>query len=149
MVQFNIGARPILPPCACRLDQYLEYVVTYTEDIAYVQAAKADRLFSEVGRRQSICSTGMFLHVDAIDGRNRAVIQRLNGILYPSSECEGSVSKHKYNFLAVLQGTDLGPLQGIPYGLKDLISVEGYRTTWGAPAYIDQMLDTDAYVYKR
>ena len=44
---------------------------------------------------------------------------------------------------------DLGPLQGIPYGLKDLISVEGYRTTWGAPAYMDQMLDTDAYVYKR
>ena len=50
---------------------------------------------------------------------------------------------------AMLQGVDLGPLQGIPYGLKDLISVKGYRTTWGAPAYMEQMLDTDAYVYKR
>ncbi len=49
----------------------------------------------------------------------------------------------------MLQGVDLGPLQGIPYGLKDLISVKGYRTTWGAPAYTEQMLDTDAYVYKR
>lgn len=33
----------------CRLDQYLEYVVTYTDDTAYLQAAKADRLFAEVG----------------------------------------------------------------------------------------------------
>ena len=49
----------------------------------------------------------------------------------------------------MLQGVDLGPLQGIPYGLKDLMSVEGYRTTWGAPAYMEQMLTTDAYVYKR
>lgn len=47
------------------------------------------------------------------------------------------------------QGTDLGPLQGIPYGLKDLIAVEGYRTTWGAPAYMDQVLESSANVYKR
>ena len=33
----------------CRLDQYLEYVVTYTDDTAFIQAAKADHLFSEVG----------------------------------------------------------------------------------------------------
>ena len=49
----------------------------------------------------------------------------------------------------MLQGTDLGALHGIPYGLKDLIAVGGYRTTWGAPAYVDQILDTDASVYKR
>ena len=33
----------------CRLDQYLEYVVTYTDDTAFIQAEKADHLFSEVG----------------------------------------------------------------------------------------------------
>ena len=33
-----------------RLDQYLEYVVTYTDDTAYIQAARADHLFSEVSR---------------------------------------------------------------------------------------------------
>jgi hypothetical protein len=47
------------------------------------------------------------------------------------------------------QGVDLGPLQGIPYGLKDLMAVEGYRTTWGAPAYMDQVLAGSSNVYKR
>ena len=28
-----------------------------------------------------------------------------------------------------------GPLQGIPYGVKDLIAVAGYPTTWGAKPY--------------
>ncbi len=51
--------------------------------------------------------------------------------------------------MANAQGVDLGPLQGIPYGLKDLIAVEGYRTTWGAPAYMDQVLEGSANVYKR
>ena len=34
---------------ACRYDPYLEFVVTYTEDLAYSQAAHADTMFSEVG----------------------------------------------------------------------------------------------------
>lgn len=46
-------------------------------------------------------------------------------------------------------GVDRGPLQGIPYGLKDLIAVEGYRTTWGAPAFIQQTLPGSAAVYER
>ena len=29
-------------------------------------------------------------------------------------------------------GTRLGPLHGIPYGLKDLFDTKGVRTTWGA-----------------
>ena len=37
-------------------------------------------------------------------------------------------------------GIILGPLHGIPYGLKDLISVEGYPTTWGAYPYKNQRI---------
>ncbi len=40
-----------------------------------------------------------------------------------------------------------GPLHGIPYGLKDLFSVKGTHTTWGAAPYKDQVLDEDAFVY--
>lgn len=40
-----------------------------------------------------------------------------------------------------------GPLHGIPYGLKDLFAVKGYKTTWGSTPYKDQVLDEDAYVY--
>lgn len=36
------------------------------------------------------------------------------------------------------KGTYLGPLHGIPYGAKDLLSVPDYKTTWGAGPYKDQ-----------
>ncbi len=42
-----------------------------------------------------------------------------------------------------------GPLHGIPYGLKDLFSVKGTKTTWGATPYKDQVIEEDAYVYNR
>lgn len=42
-----------------------------------------------------------------------------------------------------------GPLHGIPYGLKDIISVPGYKTTWGSTTFKNQILDIEAWVYKR
>ena len=47
------------------------------------------------------------------------------------------------------KGIDKGPLQGIPYGLKDLFAVKGTNTTWGAQPYRNQTIDEDAYVYTR
>src|SRR6266513_3705095 len=40
-----------------------------------------------------------------------------------------------------------GPLHGIPYGLKDLFAVKGYKTTFGSTPYKEQVLDVDSYVY--
>ncbi|MEO6550180.1 MAG: amidase [Ferruginibacter sp.] len=40
-----------------------------------------------------------------------------------------------------------GPLHGIPYGLKDLFAVKGFKTTWGAVPYKEQVIDEDAFVY--
>lgn len=42
-----------------------------------------------------------------------------------------------------------GPLHGIPYGVKDLFSVAGTRTTWGSADYADQVIDRDADVVLR
>ncbi len=42
-----------------------------------------------------------------------------------------------------------GPLQGIPYGAKDLLAVAGYPTTWGAKPYQDQVFDYNATVIDR
>ncbi|KAH9605390.1 hypothetical protein KSS87_004578 [Heliosperma pusillum] len=42
-----------------------------------------------------------------------------------------------------------GPLHGIPYGLKDIISVPHYKTTWGSGIFKDRVLDIEAWVYKR
>lgn len=47
------------------------------------------------------------------------------------------------------KGIYRGPLQGIPYGLKDLFAVKGYKTTWGSTPYKDQVVDVDSYVYEQ
>ncbi len=49
----------------------------------------------------------------------------------------------------IKSGKYRGPLHGIPYGLKDLFAVKGYKTTWGTTPYKDQVLDVDSYVYTR
>ena len=47
----------------------------------------------------------------------------------------------------IKKGIYQGPLHGIPYGLKDLFAVKGYKTTWGTTPYKDQVIDEDSYVY--
>jgi aspartyl-tRNA(Asn)/glutamyl-tRNA(Gln) amidotransferase subunit A len=42
-----------------------------------------------------------------------------------------------------------GPLQGIPYGVKDLLSYAGQPTTWGAKPYAGQVFDYNATVIDR
>jgi len=47
------------------------------------------------------------------------------------------------------RGINRGPLHGIPYGIKDLFAVDGYKTTWGAAPYKDQVIRKDATVVKK
>ena len=47
------------------------------------------------------------------------------------------------------EGKWRGPLHGIPWGAKDLLAVDGSRTTWGAKPYEDQVLTLDAAVVQR
>ena len=47
------------------------------------------------------------------------------------------------------KGIYKSPLQGIPYGLKDLFAVKGTRTTYGTPPFKDQVIDEDAFVYQQ
>lgn len=46
-------------------------------------------------------------------------------------------------------GTYRGPLHGIPYGAKDLLAVKGYKTTWGAMPYKDQIIHETATVVSK
>ena len=49
----------------------------------------------------------------------------------------------------IAKGKYRGPLHGIPYGLKDLFSVKGTKTTWGAAPFKNQEVDEDSYVYTK
>jgi Asp-tRNA(Asn)/Glu-tRNA(Gln) amidotransferase A subunit family amidase len=49
----------------------------------------------------------------------------------------------------IAAGKYRGPLHGIPWGAKDIISVKGYPTTWGAAPFKEQVLDYDATVIEQ
>lgn len=49
----------------------------------------------------------------------------------------------------IAEGRYRGPLHGIPWGVKDLLAVRGYPTTWGAAPYRDQVIDLDATVVRK
>src|SRR5437763_1429018 len=48
----------------------------------------------------------------------------------------------------IAAGKYRGPLHGIPWGCKDIISVPGYPTQWGSGAFKDQMFETEATVVR-
>jgi aspartyl-tRNA(Asn)/glutamyl-tRNA(Gln) amidotransferase subunit A len=47
------------------------------------------------------------------------------------------------------RGRTRGPLQGIPYGVKDLIAVKDHPTTWGARPFAGQVFREDARVIEK
>lgn len=49
----------------------------------------------------------------------------------------------------LVAGKYRGPLHGIPYGAKDIISQKDYKTTWGAEPYKNQILNETATVIKK
>ncbi len=48
----------------------------------------------------------------------------------------------------IASGRYRGPLHGIPYGAKDLLSTKGIKTTWGSVPYKEQVFDEDATVIR-
>ncbi|XP_018721331.2 glutamyl-tRNA(Gln) amidotransferase subunit A [Eucalyptus grandis] len=78
-------------------------------------------------------------------------LRRYNGILEAvvsyTEELAYAQAKRADDLLA--QGVYLGPLHGIPYGLKDIIAVPEYHTTWGSTSFKSQVLNINAWVYQR
>jgi Asp-tRNA(Asn)/Glu-tRNA(Gln) amidotransferase A subunit family amidase len=46
-------------------------------------------------------------------------------------------------------GKNRGPLHGVPYGVKDLFAVKGFRTTWGSRDFENRVIDEDSEVVLR
>ena len=46
-------------------------------------------------------------------------------------------------------GNYKGLLHGIPYGIKDLFSVKGYKTTWGSKVFEERTINIDATVVQK
>ena len=62
---------------------------------------------------------------------------------------ERALAQAKNADAEIAAGKYRGPLHGLPWGAKDLLATKGYRTTWGAGGFENQMIDEDATVVKR
>ena len=57
-----------------------------------------------------------------------------------------ALSQAKQADTEIAGGRYKGPLHGIPWGAKDIISVKGFKTTWGAAPLKEQQFDYDASI---
>ncbi|UCE22617.1 MAG: amidase [Candidatus Aminicenantes bacterium] len=72
---------------------------------------------------------------------------RLNCVITLTEELALEQAKRADEEIA--SGKYRGPLHGIPWGAKDLLSTKGIKTTWGAMPYKDQVIDEDATAVRR
>ncbi|XP_019081331.1 uncharacterized protein LOC100253958 isoform X1 [Vitis vinifera] len=110
------------------------------EDIAFMTVLELGELI----KTKQITSeelTRIFLH------RLKRYNHVLEAVVTYTEELAYKQAKEADEMLA--RGIYLGPLHGIPYGLKDIISVPQYKTTWGSRTFKDQVLDIEAWVYKK
>ncbi|XP_037414630.1 glutamyl-tRNA(Gln) amidotransferase subunit A-like isoform X2 [Triticum dicoccoides] len=110
------------------------------EDIAFMSIIELGELF----RTKKITShelTDVFLR------RLKRYGAVLESVITYTEELAYKQAKEADDLLE--QGKYLGPLHGIPYGLKDIIAVPQYNTTWGSKTFKNQVIDMEAFVYKR
>src|ERR1700733_11741526 len=82
--------------------------------------------FSAVELTRAFCD-----RIERIGPRYNALALSLReSALRSAQDADGEIKRERYR-----------PLQGIPYGVKDLLAVKGHPTTWGAPPYAGQIFD--------
>jgi aspartyl-tRNA(Asn)/glutamyl-tRNA(Gln) amidotransferase subunit A len=110
------------------------------EDLAFSSVSRLGELIRG-GEVSSTELTQLFLRrLDDIGTDINAVVTITEDIALPQAALADSELR---------RGIDRGPLHGIPYGLKDIVSAAGAPTTWGAQPYRDRTIARDASVVSR
>ena len=110
------------------------------EDICYYSV----RQLGELLRTKKITSSAL---TDMYLKRMKRLDPQLHFIITLTEERARAQAKQADAEIAA--GKYRGPLHGIPWGAKDLLAVKGYRTTWGAGGFENQVFDEDATVVQR
>ena len=121
-------------------DDGATYDAAAAEALAFASAAELGRLLRR-RRLRSADLTAMYL-------------DRLRRY-HPALECVVTLTEERA--MAAAEAADRrldagdarGPLDGVPWGAKDLFAVAGHPTTWGAVPYREQSFDADASVVRR
>ena len=111
----------------------------------------ADEIWRKSGAEQAqLIKQGGVSPMDVLDAslqRIEATDSQLNAFCVVDEE--GAKEAAKEAERAVENGDDLGLLHGVPVGIKDLINVEGMRTTYGSKLYEDFLPERDSVTVSR
>jgi Asp-tRNA(Asn)/Glu-tRNA(Gln) amidotransferase A subunit family amidase len=110
------------------------------EDVAFWPARDLAALLS-TRQVRSVELTEMYL------ARLKRQNAKLEFLITPTDDL--AMKQAKQADAEIAAGHYRGPLHGVPWGAKDLISKKGYKTTWGAVAFKDQSFDYDSTIVER
>src|SRR3989441_6148952 len=86
--------------------------------------------------------------VDALLTRIDKINPRLNAFVLINADQARREAKSAERAVGK-RGAKLGPLHGVPFGVKDLVITKGVRTTFGTPLYRDHVPTEDAPIVER
>ncbi|WP_254544036.1 amidase [Halomarina pelagica] len=111
-----------------------------TDEICEMSGARQARLIRE----------GAISPVDAVEA-SLDRIERLDSTLnaFCTLADEEAMEAAREAERAIEDGADVGPLHGVPVGIKDLIATKGIRSTFGSKLYGDFVPDRDSVVVER
>jgi Asp-tRNA(Asn)/Glu-tRNA(Gln) amidotransferase A subunit family amidase len=129
------------PPCdATSVEPWSGLVPTSPEEIAFLPVHRLAALIR--GRHLSpVDLTEIYLE------RIKRLNARLLCMVTPMEESARRAARQAA--AEINSGNYRGPLHGIPWGVKDLFSTKGTRTTWGTKPYENRVIDEDAEVVVR
>jgi len=110
------------------------------EDLCFAPAVKIAALIRE--RKISPVEV-----TDAFLARIEKTNPRLNAYVTVTADLAREAAKRAE--AAIMAGAEMGPLQGVPFSVKDLVFTAGVRTTGGSLVFRDFIPDADSLVVAR
>ena len=109
-------------------------------DLAYLGIVEAGELMAQRKLSPVELCQALLERIERLNPRNHAFIQVTSDLALASARAAEA------EFAA---GRVAGPMQGIPFGLKDIIDMAGIATTCHSKIFADHIADTDADVTTR
>jgi Asp-tRNA(Asn)/Glu-tRNA(Gln) amidotransferase A subunit family amidase len=122
------------------VDKWTGVVPTAPDDIAFLPAHRLSALLKE----RRITSTALTkIYLDRMKRLDPTLLCAVT-MMEESAMAEAARADKE-----IAAGQFRGPLHGLPYGVKDLFSTKGVRTTWGSKDFENRVIDEDAEIVVR
>jgi len=110
------------------------------DDIAFLSATDLAR---KIRQREISCEELLNHYLDRVDRYNG----ELNAIVVQARD--EALAQAKVADAAVARGAEIGPLHGVPMTIKESYNLKGTPTTWGNPAWKNNIAAEDAEPVKK